>query len=106
MDLGRGVWHGGNRRLRALYGIYPALADGIGKSGIRRIEPAGAADFSGCDVERMAIRDDTFRSAGDGDAGGAGGGGFSPADSGGVGAGGGGGGDCGGGGGADGWPRA
>src|SRR5258706_285755 len=70
MDLGNGFRAGGDGSLRAVYRIYPALADGTGKSGIRRVEPAGAADFSGHHVERMAIHDDTPRGAGDGDAGG------------------------------------
>src|SRR6266702_3615839 len=80
MDLGTGIWTGGHGSLRALFGIYSTLAAAIGKSGIRRIEPAGAADFSGRNVERMAIRDDTFRSAGDADAGGAGSDVLPPAD--------------------------
>src|SRR5260370_28806998 len=73
MDLGSGFRTGGDRSLRALYGIYLPLAAATGKSGIRRIEPAGLADFSGRNVERMAIHDHTPRGAGDGDAGGTGG---------------------------------
>src|SRR3989440_11014496 len=72
MDLGSGFRTGGDGSLRALYGIYPALAAATGTSGIRRVEPAGPADFSGRNVERMAIHDDTPRGAGDGDAGGTG----------------------------------
>src|SRR6266581_1086844 len=49
MDLGIGF--------RTLYAIYPTLADPVGKCGIRRIEPAGLADFSGRNVERMAVHD-------------------------------------------------
>src|SRR5580693_89379 len=71
MDLGIGVWAGGNGSLRILYAIYPALADAVGAGGIRRIEPAGPADFSGHHVERMAIRDHTPRGTGNADAGGA-----------------------------------
>src|SRR6266849_6131414 len=66
MDLGAGIWTGGDGSLRTLYGIYPALAAAIGAGGIRRIESAGAADFSGCNVERMAIHDDIPRGAGAG----------------------------------------
>src|SRR5260370_4210802 len=80
MDMGRGRWHGGNGRLRAVCGISPAVAAATGRGGIRRFEPAGAADFSGRDVERMAIRDDTFRSAGDADPGGTGSDVLPPAD--------------------------
>src|SRR6266480_5728912 len=47
MDLGRGFRTGGDGSLRTLYGIYPALAAATGTSGIRRIEPAGPANFSG-----------------------------------------------------------
>src|SRR5260370_15903459 len=71
MDLGTGVWTGGNGSLCALYGVYPALANGTRKSRIRRVEPAGAADFSGRNVERMAVHDYIPRGTGDGDAGGA-----------------------------------
>src|SRR5258708_10120742 len=73
VDLGLGVWPGGDGRLRTLYDIYPAVAAAAGTSRIRRIEPAGLADFSGRNVERMAIHDDTPRGAGDDDAGGSGG---------------------------------
>src|SRR6267143_3557723 len=72
MDLGNGFRTGGDGSLRAVYRIYPALASAIGKRGIRRLEPAGPADFPGHHVERMAIHDDTPRGAGDGDAGGTG----------------------------------
>src|SRR5437588_3069767 len=72
MDLGIGFRTGGDGSLRTLYHLYPALAASAGASGIRRVEPAGLADFSGCNVERMAIHDDTPRGAGDGDARGAG----------------------------------
>src|ERR1700674_2233084 len=68
MDLGSGFRTGGDGSLRTLYGVYPALAAAAGTSGIRRVEPAGSADFSGRNVERMAIHDDTPRGAGDGDA--------------------------------------
>src|SRR6267143_6829043 len=47
MDLGLGVWIGGDGRLRALYGIRPALDATVGASGIRRVKSAGAADLSG-----------------------------------------------------------
>src|SRR6266702_396449 len=80
MDLGIGIWTGGHGSLRALFGIYSTLAAAIGKSGIRRIEPAGAADFSGRNVERMAIHGDTPRGTGDGDAGGIGSNILPPAD--------------------------
>src|SRR5436309_7973405 len=73
MDLGIGFWTGGDGRLCALYGIYPALAAATGTSGIWRVKFVGAADFSGRNVERMAVDDDTPRSAGDGDARGTGG---------------------------------
>src|SRR5437016_4404147 len=66
MDLGIGFWTGGDGRLCALYGIYPALAAATGTSGIWRVKFVGAADFSGRNVERMAVDDDTPRSAGDG----------------------------------------
>src|SRR6266851_5328854 len=72
MDLGSGFRAGGDGSLRTLYGIYPALAAATGTSGIRGLEPAGPADFSGRNVERMAIHDHTPRGAGDGDAGGTG----------------------------------
>src|ERR1700674_4987578 len=72
MDLGSGFRTGGNGGLRTLYGVYLSLATATGTSGIRRIEPAGPAHFSGRNVERMAIRDDTPRGTGDGDAGRAG----------------------------------
>src|SRR5205823_7356500 len=73
MDLGSGFRTGGDGSLRTLYGIYPALAAATGTSGIRWVEPAGPADFSGRNLERMAIHDHAPRSAGDGDAGGIGG---------------------------------
>src|SRR5229473_3050185 len=66
MDLGTGVWTGGNGSLCALYGVYPALANGTRKSRIRRVEPAGAADFSGRNMERMAVHDYIPRGTGDG----------------------------------------
>src|SRR5712691_5611025 len=72
VDLGISFRTGGDGNLRTLYGIYPDLAAAIGKRGIRRIEPAGLADFSGRNMERMAIHDDTPRGTGDGDAGGTG----------------------------------
>src|SRR5260370_5043230 len=72
MDLGSGFRTGGDGNLRTLYRIYPAVAAAIGTSRIRRIEPAGPADFSGRLLERMAIPDHTPRSAGDGDADGTG----------------------------------
>src|SRR5882762_7000262 len=59
MDLGIGFRPGGDGSLRTLYGIYPALADAIGTGRLRRIKFARTADFSGRNVERMAIRDDT-----------------------------------------------
>src|SRR5260370_27131681 len=79
MDLGTGVWTGGNGSLCALYGVYPALANGTRKSRIRRGEPAGAADFLGRNVERMAVHDYIPRGTGDGNAGRAKGPGFSSA---------------------------
>src|SRR5712692_2268266 len=72
VDLGIGFRTGGDGSLRALYGIYPAVAAATGTSGIRGVKPAGPADFSGRNVERMAIHDDTPRGAGDGNAGGTG----------------------------------
>src|SRR2546421_4681512 len=68
MDLGSGFRTGGDGSLRALYGIYPALATANGTSGIRRVEPVGPADFLRRHVERVAIHDDTPRGAGGGDA--------------------------------------
>src|SRR5258708_30884736 len=70
MVLGTGFRTGGHGSLRTLYTIYPALADPIGKCGIRRIQPAGLADFSGRNVERMAVHDYIPRGTGDGNAGG------------------------------------
>src|SRR6267143_4168834 len=70
MDLGPGLWLGGNGSLRALYDVRPTLATAIGTSGIRRVEPAGLADLSRRFLERMAIHDHTSRGAGDADAGG------------------------------------
>src|SRR5258708_22351236 len=70
MDLGSGFWTGGDGRLRALYNIYPTLGAATGRSRIRGVEPAKPDDFSGRNVERMAIDADTPRGAGDGDAGG------------------------------------
>src|SRR4029077_10192061 len=87
MDLGPGVWAGGNRRLRTLYGIYPTLAAATGASRIRRLEPAGAADFPGDNVERMAIGDDTSRGAGNAYPGGTGRDGFPAANPAGIGVG-------------------
>src|SRR5579864_58909 len=59
MDLGPGFWIGGNGRVCALYRIRSALAAAIGAGGIRRIEPAEPADFSGRLLERMAVHADT-----------------------------------------------
>src|SRR6266403_4718163 len=70
MDLGPGIWVGGDGSLRALYNVRPALARPIGKGGIRRVEPAGLADLSRRLLERMAIHDHTSRGAGNADAGG------------------------------------
>src|SRR6266550_1464566 len=72
VDLGSDFRPGGYGSLRTLYDLYPALAGSAGTSGIRWFEPAGLADFSGRNVERMAIHDDPPRSAGNGDAGGTG----------------------------------
>src|SRR6266581_3355958 len=68
VDLGSDFRLSGNGSLRTLYDLYPALAASAGTSGIRWFEPAGLVDFSGRNVERMAIHDDTPRGAGDGDA--------------------------------------
>src|SRR5260370_30618154 len=64
VDLGIGFRTSGDGSLRTLYGIYPAVAATTGAGGIRGLEPAGPADFSGCNVERMAIHNDTSRGAG------------------------------------------
>src|SRR5712692_3420425 len=69
MDLGARVWAGSDGSLRVLYGVYRALAAATGSGGIRGHEPAWPSDFSGHNVEGMAIHDDTPRGAGDGDAG-------------------------------------
>src|SRR5712691_5920111 len=69
MDLGPGVWTGSDRRLRTLYGLYPAVAATTGTGGIWRVKPARAADFSGRNVERVAIHDHTPRGGGDADPG-------------------------------------
>src|SRR5258708_37603046 len=82
MDVGSGVWTGSDGRLRALYNIYPNLGAATGRSRIRGVEPAKPDDFSGRNVERMAIDADTPLGAGDGDAGGTGGDVSSPAGSG------------------------
>src|SRR5258708_38638501 len=87
MDVGSGVWTGSDGRLRALYNIYPNLGAATGRSRIRGVEPAKPDDFSGRNVERMAIDADTPRGAGDGDAGGTGGNVPPPAGPGRVGAG-------------------
>src|SRR5882672_2782633 len=70
MDLGLGIWSGGNGSLCALYRVCHTLAGPIGKGGIRRVEPAGLAGISGRLLERMAVDDHTSRGAGDADAGG------------------------------------
>src|SRR5262245_29914281 len=70
IDLGLRIWVGSNGRLRALYELYTALAAAIGASGLRGVEPAGLADFSGRNVERMAVHDHTPRSAGNANPGG------------------------------------
>src|SRR5260370_12358078 len=80
MDLGSGFWTGSDGRLRALYNIYPTLGAATGRSRIRGVEPAKPDDFSGRNVERMAIDADTPRGAGDGYAGGTGGNVPPPAD--------------------------
>src|SRR6266571_2431450 len=72
MDLGPRVWTGSDRRLRTLYRLYPAVAATTGTGGIWRVKPARAADFSGGNVERVAIHDHTPRGAGDADPGGIG----------------------------------
>src|SRR2546421_6982567 len=70
MDLGSGFRTGGDGSLRALYGIYPALAAATGTSGVRRGAPAGPAGFLGGNVGKVAIPDE--RSPGGGDGGGGG----------------------------------
>src|SRR6267378_6690289 len=59
MDLGRGFRTGGNGRLRTLYRVCPVLAAATGSSGLRGVELAWLVDFSGRNVERMAIDYDT-----------------------------------------------
>src|SRR6266567_3114426 len=67
MDLGPGVWTGSDRRLRTLYGLYPAVVATTGTGGIWRVNPARAADCSRGAVERVAIHDHTPRGGGDAD---------------------------------------
>src|SRR5215472_18433914 len=69
MDLGTGVWIGGNWRLCAVYDIHRTLAGAIARGGLQRDESAGPADFPEPLLERMAIRDHTSGVFGGGDPG-------------------------------------
>src|SRR5450432_4700943 len=57
MDLGAGVWAGGNGPLCALRGLHRAVARPAGTGRIWKHQHAESVDFSGRVLERVAIGD-------------------------------------------------
>src|SRR6266403_5105454 len=70
MDLDRSVWTGGNWGVCAVQHLHWALADGVGKGRVWRVESFEFADFSRRLLERMATDGYFVGGAGAGDGGG------------------------------------